>query len=103
MRYTYWAKRPDGTDVNKTVEASSVGVLVGALRQEGLVLLSIEEATEMPEESEHVCTWGNIALEDTDSNGTAEVWQWCIRCGKLKLGAEIFTPGTHQDKTFVSD
>jgi hypothetical protein len=24
------------------------------------------------------------------------VWHWCIRCGCLRLGKEIFAPGPHQ-------
>lgn len=39
------------------------------------------------------------------------VWQWCIRCGRLKLegldgqgqGAAVFSPGPHQKGVIVSD
>jgi len=33
----------------------------------------------------------------------AKIWQWCIRCGTLKLGSEKFSPGAHQKATIIAD
>lgn len=32
---------------------------------------------------------------------TAEIWSWCIRCGALSLGNQVFTPGPHQKHKLV--
>jgi hypothetical protein len=40
------------------------------------------------------------ACENFDEPGC--VWFWCIRCGILKLGDEIFKPGPKQKMTIVS-
>lgn len=31
------------------------------------------------------------------------VWNWCIRCGCLKLNKEIFKPGGKQNKVLISE
>jgi hypothetical protein len=58
----------------------------------------------------HKHVWTRIALETTmdDPSGDTivaadHVWKWCIRCGKLKLGKEIFTFSPHQKKAVVAD
>ncbi len=33
----------------------------------------------------------------------ALIWKWCIRCGTLKLGENIFSPGDHQKHAIVAD
>lgn len=43
----------------------------------------------------------DIAPEAGDEDGL--MWEWCIRCGRLKLGGEIFTPGPTQSPTIVAD
>lgn len=42
-----------------------------------------------------------LAREESDEtcDDDAETWEWCIRCGTLKLGEQIFEPGPHQKKT----
>lgn len=49
----------------------------------------------------HKHSFTPIAPEGGDEGG--EVWKWCFRCGALRLGSEIFIPGTHQKKTIVSE
>ena len=42
-----------------------------------------------------------LALES--DNEDALTWEWCIRCGALKLGHEIFSPGQQQKPVIVPD
>lgn len=49
----------------------------------------------------HKHEWTPISPELGDE--PRETWYWCIRCGRLKLGKMIFTPGPHQRKTIVED
>lgn len=44
-----------------------------------------------------------IAPECGDDDDDQEIWEWCIRCGVLKLGAATFTPGAHQEPTIKED
>jgi hypothetical protein len=30
------------------------------------------------------------------------IWEWCIRCGCLRLGRQIFRPGPKQKMTILS-
>ena len=41
-------------------------------------------------------------LEPCDRDD-ARMWKWCIRCGTLRLGSELFRPGSHQKKVVVAD
>jgi len=45
--------------------------------------------------------WAPIAPEIGDE--PRETWKWCIRCGRMKLGKGVFTPGPHQKKTIKED
>jgi hypothetical protein len=45
--------------------------------------------------------WTEIAPELSDDDD-GEVWEWCIRCGALKLGSEIFYSGKDQKKVIES-
>jgi len=51
-----------------------------------------------------VCTSHKFApiAEEMNQDGGL-IWQWCIKCGRLKLGNEIFTYGSHQKNTIVAD
>ena len=47
--------------------------------------------------------WTSIAPEACNELGyPEEIWKWCIKCGALKLGKEIFLPGPRQDSTIKS-
>ena len=41
----------------------------------------------------------NIAPEYSEDGGwpSGVMWRWCIRCGALKLGAQVYLPGPHQN------
>jgi hypothetical protein len=44
-----------------------------------------------------------IATEEGDEHELVRsVWLWCIRCGCLKLGSEVFPPGSGQKMTIRS-
>jgi hypothetical protein len=43
------------------------------------------------------------ALAPERGEDDALMWYWCLRCGALKLGDEIFSPGKHQQPTIVPD
>ncbi len=30
-------------------------------------------------------------------------WQWCIRCGMLRLNNDLFPPGPNQTRTLIPD
>lgn len=30
-------------------------------------------------------------------------WRWCIRCGRLRAGNSVFTPGPHQVRSIKPD
>ena len=49
----------------------------------------------------HKHEWTPIAPETGDE--PRETWKWCIRCGRLKLGKMVFTPGPRQKKTVKED
>lgn len=53
----------------------------------------------------HKHEWTPLAREETpgDVEHDGQLWSWCIKCGRLKLGRMIFTPGPHQRKTIVED
>jgi hypothetical protein len=40
---------------------------------------------------------------ETSNEKDALIWEWCIRCGCLKLGEQIYSPGKHQKSTIVFD
>lgn len=46
------------------------------------------------------CEFTVIAPEIGDN---PETWRWCIRCGMLKLGKDVFVPGPHQKKEIISE
>lgn len=54
-----------------------------------------------PKKRKH--TFAPVAPELVDGgdagNGEAVVWEWCIRCGVLRLGDEHFVPGPKQSET----
>lgn len=54
----------------------------------------------------HKHIWTPIAPETNNAEiqeYDGDIWHWCIRCGRLKLDDQIFTPGTHQKETIVPD
>ena len=50
----------------------------------------------------HEHTFTEIAMENTEEEDP-KTWSWCIRCGVLKLGPEIFTPGPTQTEVLTAD
>lgn len=32
-----------------------------------------------------------------------EIWEWCIRCGWLRLGTQVFRPGEHQKVAIIAE
>ena len=70
----------------------------GSNDQEHDDLLELIGLVENAEPCEHRFT--TIAPEGRNSVRT---WQWCIRCGCLKLGREVFSPGEHQKATIKAD
>ena len=51
----------------------------------------------------HKHAWEPIAQESDEYgiSSNPKTWLWCIRCGCLKLGSQVFAPGKHQKKTIV--
>ena len=53
--------------------------------------------------------FAEIAMETTDDGvafGEADgrlPWEWCIRCGILRLGRDLYRPGPHQSKAITSN
>ena len=50
---------------------------------------------------EHKCSFTALAPESCEDD--AANWEWCIRCGKLRLGNLTFVPGAHQKKVIVAE
>ncbi len=42
-------------------------------------------------------------LEEDIKYHLDNIWHWCIRCGKLRLGDETFSPGPNQIKDLEAD
>jgi len=56
-----------------------------------------EALRELRKKHRHV--WTPVALEEGE--GPRLMWHWCIRCGALKLGYQIFAPGLKQKKAVL--
>jgi hypothetical protein len=58
----------------------------------------------------HTCRFTPIAPEAVHDDpehpfvpDDFQLWEWCIGCGKLRLGKLTFSPGPHQTKALYAD
>jgi hypothetical protein len=55
----------------------------------------------------HKHTWTPIAPALYAADGMfadkKDVWVWCIRCGCLRLGKQLFAPGSHQHMVIIAE
>ena len=96
----------DSWDVGAVAAEHIAGEFVG---------YQLEESRELLEQALHeidktpcckcIHEWTPIA-QDREPDGydpDPPVWQWCIRCGRLKLGSQVFSPGPNQLSTPLPD
>lgn len=51
----------------------------------------------------HKHKFTDLAPEATEGYEDAALWEWCIRCGALRLEKAIFLPGDHQFPEIMSE